>query len=237
MKLLLYVALVSSTTLLHAQDCRIAGQVFFADVVDRAITINTGSGDLVNFNYDKATSFLRSDASANRVLQEQLNNGYSLCVRTVKPVVVTGTPRKIVGAEQEKELAAWQADSLYGFVSAVDKKARVITLAVSTGNKNTSYSVNVSPNATYWCFPRNTIRSIDAVAGSLDRVAVGDTLYVRGTKITTNQKFAASLIVSGGFRGFAATIETMEVLDEQLRVRLVLRWRWRCSPPLSNRTG
>jgi hypothetical protein len=80
----------------------------------------------------------------------------------------------------------------------------------------------VSPNAAYWFFPRNSIRLGDAVAGSFDRVALGDRLYVRGAKTATNQNFAASLIVSGGFRSFAATIETMETLDEQLHVRLVL---------------
>jgi len=37
-----------------------------------------------------------------------------------------------------------------------------------------------------------------------------------------SQKFVASLIVSGGFRSFAATIEKMETLDERLHVRLVL---------------
>ncbi len=189
--------------------------------MDHAITIKTDSGDLVNFNYDNTTSFLRSDAGANRVLPEQLNNGDRLCVRTVEPVVVTVTPRHEINAEQKKELAAWQEDSLYGVVSGLDRKARLITLAVSTGDKNTSYSVDVSPNATYWVFPRNAIRLSDAVTGSLDRVAPGDTLYVRGTKTGASQKFVATLIVSGGFRSFAATIETMEILDEQLRVRLI----------------
>src|SRR4029077_1937228 len=88
--------------------------------------------------------------------------------------------------------------------------------------KTTSYSVDVSPNAAYWFFPRNTIGLGDAVTGSLDRVAPGDTLYVRATKGNTSQNFVASLIVSGGFRSFAATIETMETLDELLHVRLVL---------------
>jgi hypothetical protein len=222
MKFLLYVIIVSSTTLVDAQDCRIAGQVFFADVVDHAITIKTDSGDLVNFNYDSAASFLRSDASANRVLPEQLNIGDFLCVRAVEPVVVAVTPRHEINVEQKKELAAWQADSLYGVVSGLDRKSRAITLAVSTGDKNRIYSVDVSPNAVYWFFPRNAIRLSDAVTGSLDQVTLGDTLYIRGTKTGASQKYVASLIVSGGFRSFAATIKTMEILVEQVRVRLVL---------------
>ena len=219
MKLLLYV-LISSTALVHAQDCRIVGQVFYADVLDHAIKIKVDSGDLVNFNYDNTTSFVRSDEGANRVLPEQLNNGDRLCVRTGEPVVVTVISRAKIDVEQKKELAAWQADSLYGVVSGLDRKARVIKLAVSIDDKKTSYSVDMSPKAVYWFFPQNTIRLSEAVAGSLDRVAPGDTLYVRGTKDGASQKFVASLIVSGGFRGFAATIETIQALDELL-VRLV----------------
>jgi len=130
--------------------------------------------------------------------------------------VVTVTPRTEIDAEQKKELTAWQADSLYGVVSGLDRTARLITLAVSAGDKQSSDSIDVSPNAAYWFFPRNTIGLNDAVPGSLDRVAPGDKLYVRGTKDGASQKFVASLIVSGGFRSFAATIETMETLDERL---------------------
>ena len=220
MKLLLYVVFISSTTLAHAQDCRIAGQVFFADVVDHTIRIKTDSGDLVNFNYDNATSFLRNDAGANRVLPEQLNNGDRLCVRPTEPVVVNVTPRANINAAQKKELAAWEADSLYGVVSGLDKQARVITLAVKTGDKSASHSVDLSPNAAYWFFPRNAIRLSEAVPGPLQRVALGDRLYVRGFNHGANQKFVASFIVSGGFRSFAATIESVESL-EQLLVRLV----------------
>ena len=80
MKLSFYVLLIWSTALVHAQDCRVVGQLFYADVVNHAIKIKTDSGNLVNFNYDNATSFLRSDARVNRVLPEQLNNGDRLRV-------------------------------------------------------------------------------------------------------------------------------------------------------------
>ena len=153
---------------------------------------------------------------------EQLNNGDRLCVRTSEPLEVTVTPRTEIDAEQRKELTAWQADSLYGVVSGLDRTARLITLAVSAGDQTSSYSVDVSPNTAYWFFPRNAIGLSDAVTGSLDRVAPGDILYVRGTKDAASQKFAASLIISGGFRSFVATIETMETLDEELHVRMVL---------------
>ena len=220
MKLLLYVILISSTALVHAQDCRVAGQLFYADVVNHAIKIKTDSGDLVSFNYDNATSFLGNDVGAKRVLPEQLNNGDRLCVRMGESVVVTVTPRAKIDADQKKELVAWQADSLYGVVSELDTKVRVITLAVSIGDKNTSYSVDVSSNAAYWFLPRNATHLTDAIPASLDRVATGDTLYVRGTKDGANRKLVAGFILSGGFRIFAATIETMETLDE-LFVRLV----------------
>jgi len=58
MKLLFYVTMFWFATLVHAQNCRIAGKVFFADAIDHTISIKTDSGDLVNFNYDDATTFL-----------------------------------------------------------------------------------------------------------------------------------------------------------------------------------
>jgi hypothetical protein len=222
MKRLLYLIAFWPATLVHAQHCRIAGQIFFADVVDRTIIIKTDSDDLVNFDYDNATSFRLRNSSANRLSAEELNNGDRLCVGTSKPVVVTVTPRTEINAEQKKELAAWQADSLYGVVSGLDRKAGLITLEVSTGDKKKSYAIDVSRNAAYWFFPRDAVGLSDAVAGSLDRISSGDTLYVRGTKGDVGQSFIASLIVLGGLRSFAATIEPTGPLDDLLHVRLVL---------------
>ena len=232
MRPLLYFVVLWFPILVHAQQCQIAGQVFFADTFDHTITLKTDSGDLVNFSYDGATSFLvagsgsQRDDNAHRVPSEelnpeQLNNGDRLCVGTSQPRMVTVTLRKEIDAGQKKEFAAWQADSLYGFVSGLDRNARRITLAVSAGDKQSSHSIDVSPSTAYWSFPRNATGLSDAVAGSLDGVAPGDTLYVRGAKDGASQKFVASLIISGGFRSFAATIDTMDTLDEQLHVRLV----------------
>ena len=132
------------------------------------------------------------------------------------------TPRPEVEVEQKKELAAWQAGSLYGLVSEVDRKTRRITLEVSSGGKTTHHSVELSPDTVYWFVPANFKCLSDAVTGSLDRVAAGDRIYVRGSKDSASQTFVARLVVAGGFRSFAATIDTMELLDDQIRVHLVL---------------
>jgi hypothetical protein len=224
MKPLIYLIAFWFATLVHGQQCRIGGQVFFADAVDRTITVKTDSGDLVNFTYDHATRFVTAGSRAEGSPPE-FNTGDRVCVGTSEPLMVTVTPRREIDAEQKKELAAWQGDSLYGVVTGVDRETRRINLAVSAGAKTATHSVDVSPNAAYWFFPHDTIRLRDAAPGSLDRVATGDTLYVRGTKRGASQTFAASLIVSGGFRSFAATIESMEILDEQMHVRLILSGR------------
>jgi hypothetical protein len=228
MKRFFYLFTLWSTALVHAQSCRIAGQVFFANEVSRTITLKTDSGDLVDFNYEVDTSFLhpgtepQRDVGDHRMLPQELNTGDRLCVGTSAPLVVTVTPRREIQAEQKRELVEWQADSLYGIVSEIDRKAQRITLEVSTGDTKTIHVVEVSPSVAYWVFPPNSIRMSDAVAGSLEGIALGDTLYAHGLKSGASEKFRASLIVSGGFRSFAATIETMKILDETLDVRLVL---------------
>jgi len=220
MKLLFYVTMCWLTTLVDAQNCRIAGQVFFADTIDHTVSVKTDSGDLVNFNYDDSTNFVDGDSS--RIPPEELNNGDRLCVRKSEPPVVTVTRRRKIEAQQKKEIADWQADSLYGIVSGMDLKARRITLAVSAGKKTTNYSVDVGRDAACWIVSRDSTLLSDAVGGSLDRVAAGDALYVRGTKSDAGREFAANLLVTGGFRSYAATIESMETLNELMHVRLVL---------------
>jgi hypothetical protein len=228
MKHVFYGVAFWTAALAHAQQCGIVGQVFFADVVDHAITVKTDSGDLVKLSYDGATSFVLSGSGTqlgvgtNRVAVEQLNNGDRLCVGTSEPLLVTVTPRQALEAEQKTELAAWQADSLYGVASGLDRKAQRLTLTVSARNRTTAYSVDVDSHADYWSFPGHAIVMSEAVRGSLEGITSGDTLYVRGKKVGEGQHFVATLIVSGGFRSFAATIETMDILDEMLRVRLVL---------------
>jgi hypothetical protein len=228
MKLLFYCVVLCPTGLIQAQHCRMAGQIFFADIVDHTITLENDSGDLVNFSYNGATSFLlagsgsQPDVGATRVPPEQLNNGDRLCVGTSEPLVVAVTPRRDIETRQKKELGEWQADSLYGVVKGLDRNARLITLAVSAGDHDIDHSVDMSPDAIYWFFPRNTIRLSDAQTGSLDQVTPGDTLYVRGAKDSASQNFVANLVVSGGLRSFAATIETIKPLDELLDVHLVL---------------
>src|SRR5258708_3532790 len=145
----LFYLVVFSSALVHAQQCRIGGQVFFSDVVDHTVTIKTDSGDLVNFNYDSATIFLRAapesqqNAGANRVLPEALNNGDRLCVGASKPAVVTVTPRQEIDSQQKRELAAWQADSLYGVVSGLERQTRQPTLPVPVLDQTTSYSFHL----------------------------------------------------------------------------------------------
>jgi len=170
MRPLFYFVVFWPGILVHAQHCQIAGQIFFADAVDHSITLKTDSGDLVNFRYDSATSFLvarsgpHRDADADRVPPEQLNSGDRLCVATSEPRVVTVTPRTEIDAEQKNEFSAWQADSLYGVVSELDRNARRITLAVSAGDHKSSYSVDVSPSVAYWFFPPNMVRATPSPA-------------------------------------------------------------------------
>jgi hypothetical protein len=64
MRLLFYCVILWPTALVNAQHCRIAGQIFFADVVDRTITIKTDSDDLVNFNYETPRVFCGATRAA-----------------------------------------------------------------------------------------------------------------------------------------------------------------------------
>jgi len=217
MKPLFFLTVLCSVAFAQVPQCRIAGQVFFADVFDHRITVKTDPGDLVSFNYDATTHFVRAGSALQPA---DLNNGDRLCLGMSQPLVVTVIPRAQIEADQRKELASWQADSLYGVVSEVDRRARRITLEVSIGSKTTRHPIELNPDAAYWLVPADLPCLSDAVPGSLDRISTGDRVYVRGSK--TGDVLEAYLVISGGFRSFAATIDTMEILDDAVRVHLAI---------------
>jgi len=127
--------------------------VFFADAADHAITIKTIPESWLT----SVTIALRSFSSARiGVLPEELNNGDRLCVGTSQPLVVTVTSRREISTEQQKELADWQADSLYGVVSSLDRKARRITLSLSSEAATKTYSIDVRQTRTSCVFAEPT---------------------------------------------------------------------------------
>jgi hypothetical protein len=71
----------------------------------------------------------------------------------------------------------------------------------------------------FWILPTAADDPADAVNGRWESLALGDAIYVRGERVTGTPTMRARLIVSGGLRSFAGSVESMDPLKELLLLR------------------
>ena len=122
-------------------------------------------------------------------------------------------------SQQRDELAAWQAGGAFGVITALDPRTRNITLRPSRPGGASEVKVDASGPVRYESFSAGSSTGLPA---SWNQLSVGDYVYVRGEKTADATAMAARLIVAGGLRTFTGTIESIDILDEQIRIRTLL---------------
>jgi len=71
----------------------------------------------------------------------------------------------------------------------------------------------------FWILPTAADDPADTIHGGWESLVPGDAIYVRGERVTRMPTMRARLIVSGGFRSFAGSVESMEPLTSVLQLR------------------
>ena len=112
--------------------------------------------------------------------------------------------------------SAGRAKALFGTVKALDPANHRITVRVSASS---DVSVDAAGSVAFWILPTAADDPADAVRGGWESLATGDAIYVRGERVTGMRTMRARLIVSGGFRSFSGSVESMEPLTSLLRLR------------------
>ncbi len=126
------------------------------------------------------------------------------------------TVRAEIEARDKRELARWQAEGLFGTVRSLDPVNHRIAVSVPTSS---DVSVDAGGSVAFWILPAAAHDPADAVRGNWESLAAGDAIYVRGERATGMPTMRASLIVSGGFRSFSGSVESMEPLSNLVRLR------------------
>ena len=208
-----------------AAACRTAGQVSGWDLVDHTLTLKSDSGHYSDFHYDGATTFTSGSAifrPDNFGIVEGLNIDDRLCVEAFRGgsqeiasrVRVTSRPE--IDARDRQELIRWQGESLFGTVKALDPANHRITVKVTASS---DVSVDAAGPVEFWTLPTAADDPSDAVRGGWESLATGDAIYVRGERATGMPARRARMIISGGFRSFTGSVESMEPLTSSLRLR------------------
>jgi hypothetical protein len=201
-----------------AASCQAAGQISGWELLDHTLTLKSDSGHYANFRYDQSTTFTSADAILRPDelgIVEALNIGDRLCVEAFRgdsPEIASRvriTFRPEVEARDKQELLRWQAESLFGAVKSLDPANHRITVSVSA---STDVLVDAAAPVAFWNLPAAADDPADAVRGAWESLATGDAIYVRGERVSGTRAMRARLIVSGGFRSFSGSIESMEPL-------------------------
>ena len=213
------------TTTPPVAACQVAGQVAGWDILDHTLSLKSDSGHYSNFRYDGSTVFTSGEAILRPDqlgIVEALNIDDRLCVESFRTDSqemasrIRVTSRAEIDARDKRELIRWQAESLFGTIKSLDRANHGITVSVSASS---DVSVDAAGSVTFWILPAAADEPSDTVRGGWESLAPGDAIYVRGERVTGMPTMRARLIVSGGFRSFAGSVESMEPLTSVLQLR------------------
>jgi len=199
--------------------CLAVGQMSGLDIAEGTITLKSDSGRYSDIHYDRSTIF--SDGKA-MLPPLDLNVDDRVCVQAFadRPGGVTShvliVRRSSIDARDKADLLAWERDSVFGTVTSLDTGNRRLTLRTAGGSE---VRVDAAGQVALWTLPAGAIDAVDAVPGDWKQITSGDALYVRGDRDARTGMVRARLVVAGGFRSFAGSIESMEPLTSQLRLR------------------
>ncbi len=205
--------------------CQAAGQVAGWDIEEQTLSLKSDSGAYSDFHYDRSTTFRTTDATFQPDelgLLERLNIDDRVCVEAYradnKQIAsrIRVTYRAEIDARDKRELVCWQNETVFGAVKALDPVNHRIIVRVSA---STDISVDAAGSVAFWILPTAAHDPSDTVSGGWQSLALGDAIYVRGERVTGMPTIRARLIVSGGFRTVAGSIESMEPLKELLLLR------------------
>src|SRR5205807_999248 len=184
-------------------------------------TLQTDSGHYSDYRYDDSTKFTNGEVPiAQDVLD--LNIDDRLCVEAFSPgkqdvaTRVRVTFRSEIDAQDKRELVRWQSESVFGAVKSWDARDRKIIVGVPSSG---DVSVDAAGPLAFWIMPAGADDAGDVIPGSWDTLVAGDPVYIRGEGIPGAQTFRARMVVSGGFRSFAGSVQSIQPLTELLVLR------------------
>jgi len=213
------------TTTPPVAPCQAAGQVAGWDILEHTLSLKSDSGRYSDFRYDGSTVFTNGDAILRpdqMGIIGALNIDDRLCVEAFRADSnetadrIRVTLRGDIDARDKRELIRWQSEGLFGTVKALDQANHRITVRVSASSDVT---VDAAGSVGFWILPAAAVEPSDTVRGGWESLATGDAIYVRGERARGMPTMRARLIVSGGFRSFAGSIESMEIFASVVQVR------------------
>jgi len=213
------------------QQARVIGVV--TEKQGSGAKIKTDSGDVYSIVFAPETKFQRiapgqtslKDAAAIQMADisdgdRVLARGTSTDPKTIVALSVILMSKTDLAEKQQKDRKEWQQRGIAGTVTAVDPKAKAITIRLpQLGVTEQLVAVSLKDNAPLRRYAPDSVKFADAKIAALDDVKPGDQLRARGEKSQDGKAFTADEVVTGSFQTLAGTVVSVDPTGGEMQIK------------------
>jgi hypothetical protein len=123
-----------------------------------------------------------------------------------------------IAQKQQADQAEWGKRGVAGLVTAVDAKAGEVTINTRTAEGLKPLIIVASEKTVVKRYTPDSVKFADAKPGAVADIKPGDQVRALGTKSDDGTHYGAEELVSGSFRNVAATVTTIDMAANTLKV-------------------
>ena len=209
----------------------LVGAVQAIDPANGQITLHTDDGKTVKITPHAGAKFLRVPpgekmANATPITANDISPGDRLLARgelsddktSLAATTLVVMTKADIAKKQQADQAEWQKRGVGGLVTAVDAKAGEVTINTRTMEGTKPLIIVASEKTFVRRYAPDSVKFAEAKPGAVADIKAGDQVRALGVKSEDGTHYEAEELVSGSFRNLAATVTTMDLAANTMKV-------------------
>ena len=209
----------------------LVGAVQAIDPANGQITLHTDDGKTVKITPHAGAKFLRVPpgekmANATPITANDISPGDRLLARgelsddktSLAATTLVVMTKADIAKKQQADQAEWQKRGVGGLVTAVDAKAGEVTINTRTMEGTKPLIIVAGEKTFVRRYAPDSVKFAEAKPGAVADIKAGDQVRALGVKSEDGTHYEAEELVSGSFRNLAATVTTMDLAANTMKV-------------------
>jgi Cu/Ag efflux protein CusF len=210
----------------------LVGAVQTIDPANGQITLHTDDGKTVKITPHAGAKFLRlppgekSMANAKPITANDIGPGDRVLARgelsddkaSMAASTLVVMTKADIAQKQQTDQAEWGKRGVAGLVTAVDAKAGEVTINTRTAEGLKPLIIVANDKTAVSRYAPDSVKFADAKTGTLADIKPGDQVRALGAKSDDGTHYEAEELVSGSFRNVAATVTTIDLAANTIKV-------------------
>jgi Cu/Ag efflux protein CusF len=210
----------------------VVGAVQAIDPANGQITLHTDDGKTVKIVPHTGAKFLRlppgekSMANATPITANEIGPGDRVLARgelsddktSMAASTLVVMTKADIAKKQQADQAEWRKRGVGGLVTAVDAKSGEVTINTRTAEGLKPLTIVADAKTVVSRYAPDSVKFADAKPGTLAAIKPGDQVRALGAKSEDGTRYEAEELVSGSFRNVAATVSTIDLAANSMKV-------------------